>query len=405
MHAQKQYLEEVRKEYEGADKNRRGRLLDEVQRRTKLNRKYLIRILSDRRWPVAVRRRRRRRTKYGVPVLIALVQVWEIFDYPSGQRLEAVLKAQVERLRQLGELRCSDQVAEQLGQISAKTIDRMLTRERRLRHLRRNRNPSIHPLLYQKVPVKVAAEWDTRQVGNLQLDYVAHCGRSTGGVYIHTLSAVDIASGWWEGAAIARRSQQASEEGLKSIHQRCPFRIREIHPDNDTGLINDLLWEYCRRERIRMSRSRPYQKNDNAWVEQKNWTHVRKVVGYRRYDTLGELALLNQIYGVLRLYKNFFQPVMKLVEKKRVAGKIHRVYDQPRTPYQRLLENRQVDRAAKQQLRSTYESLNPAELHRQLEELSRRLFGLAEGKTSDLARPRWRGPDIQLGSPRTAVTK
>jgi hypothetical protein len=119
------------------------------------------------------------------------------------------------------------------------------------------------------VPVKVASEWDTGEVGNVQVDYVAHCGRSTGGEYVHTLSAVDIASGWWEGQAIPGRSQRATEEGLKQIRARCPFRILEIHPDNDSGLINDLLWRYRRGARIQMSRSRPYQKNDNAWVEQK----------------------------------------------------------------------------------------------------------------------------------------
>ena len=157
-----------------------------------------------------------------------------------------------------------------------------------MRQLRRNRNPSVHPLLYQKIPVKVAAEWDTRQVGNVQIDYVEHCGRSAGGEYVHTLSAVDIASGWWEGEAIAARSQQATQEGLEAIRKRAPFRFREIHPDNDRGLINDLLWRYCQQARIKMSRSRPYKKNDNAWVEQRNWTHVRKVVGYRRFDTTAE---------------------------------------------------------------------------------------------------------------------
>ena len=204
------------------------------------------------------------------------------------------------RLRAAGELRCSDEVAGKLERISPKTIDRLLAREKQVRQLRRNRNPAVYPLLYQKIPVKVAADWNTLQIGNVQMDYVEHGGRSAGGEYVHTLSVVDIASGWWEGEAIASRSQQATQEGLEAIRQRAPFRFREIHPDNDRGFINDLLWRYCQQAQIKMSRSRPYKKNDKAWVEQRNWTHVRKVVGYRRFDTTAELLVMRELYGCLR---------------------------------------------------------------------------------------------------------
>lgn len=398
MHSRKQYLTELRKEYERAGPGERSRLLDEAQKRTRMNRKYLIRVLN--RWPRPERLRRGRRGRpraYGAAVLTALVAVWEMFEYPCGWRLAPILRRQVKRLRQLGELCCTEKVAAKLDRISPRAIDRLLAREKQVRHLKRERNPSVHPLLYQRVPVKVASEWDTREVGNLQVDYVAHCGRSTGGEYVHTLSVVDIASGWWEGQAIAGRSQRATEEGLKQIRARCPFRIREIHPDNDSGLINDLLWRYCREARIRMSRSRPYQKNDNAWVEQKNWTHVRKMVGYRRYDTTKQMALLNQIYEVARLYQNFFQPVIKLVSKTQVRGKIHREYDQPRTPYERLLESQQISRKTARELRALYESLNPAALHRRLNELRRELFELADATLPVILRRRTRGPDIVLG--------
>jgi Integrase core domain len=236
--------------------------------------------------------------------------------------------------------------------------------------------------------VKVAAEWDTSEVGNVQVDYVEHCGRSNAGEYLHTLSAVDIASSWWEGEAITSRSQQATKEGMDAIRKRAPFRIREIHPDNDTGLINDLLWRYCKSARIKMSRSRPYKKNDNAWVEQRNWTHVRKVVGYQRFDTTGELALLRELYQYLRLYKNFFQPTMKLVEKVREGGKIRRRYDEPQTPCERLLASGQLHQRAAQQLRKTYAALNVAELHRNLEDLRTRLFEKAAAKAPNLDKPR-----------------
>jgi hypothetical protein len=397
MHSREQYLEEVRKEYVRAGKRGRSKLLNEARRRTRLNRKYLIRILNGAQAgeakPPAQRTRRR---SYGVAVLSSLVEAWEIFDYPCGQRLEPALKQEVERLREFGELRCSDTVAEQLRRISAKSIDRLLAREKQVRGLRRNRNPGVQRLNWERVPVKVAAEWDTQQVGNLQVDFVAHCGRSTGGDYIHTLSAVDIASGWWEGQAIAVRSQHETKRGLEQMRPRFPFRLKEIHPDNDSAMINDLLWDWCREAKIRMSRSRPYQKNDNAWVEQKNWTHVRKVVGYRRYDTTTELRLLNGIYAVARLYRNFFQPAIKLRDKTRVNGRIKRKYDKARTPYERLLSSGQITQKAAQQLRRQYEQLNPAELRRQLETLRAQLEQTSHAKGDVVHRPAARGPAIWL---------
>jgi len=396
MHSRKQYLLEIRKEYEQADMEGRGRLLDEAQKRTGLNRKYLIRTLNGPLRPGALRRRRRSR-KYGAAVGSALVELWEVFDFPCGQRLAPLLRREVGRLRRLGELRCSDEVAEKLQQMSSKTVDRLLVRERQVRRLQRVRNPAAQPLMYQRVPVKVAAEWDTQEVGNVQVDYVAHCGRSTGGEYVHTISAVDIASGWWEGIAIARRSQQATELGVEQIRQRTPFRIKELHPDNDSGLLNELLWRYCRHWRIRLSRSRPYRKNDNAWVEQKNWTHVRKVVGYGRYESPAELELMNQIYELSRLFQNFFQPVMKLQRKQRIGGHIQRFYDTPQTPYERLVASGQLKKHALRELFAVYESLNPAELHRRLRALREQLFDLADRKLPVVIRPKHRGPGLLFG--------
>jgi hypothetical protein len=380
MHSREQYLASVRQEYRSAkSRKQKTRLLNEARKRTKLNRKVLIRKLAHpptMAWP---RRRSRRKAVYDSAVVTALIAVWEIFDFACGQRLQSVLKVELSRLRQLGEVKCSEEVADKLRAISAKTIDRLLVPEKRVRHLQRHRNPPVHPLLYQRIRVKTAGDWDRGQVGNVQLDYVVHCGRSSGGEYLHTLSGADIASGWWEGQAIAGRSQERTKEGLDQIRQRLPFRILEIHPDNDSGMINNLLWRYCQKAKIRMSRSRPYQKNDNAWVEQRNWTHVRKVVGYGRFDNMKQLAILNELYRYLGWYKNFCQPTMKLQEKVREGGKMRRIYDEPRTPYQRLLENRAgLSKRQQGELRATYESLNPAELKRRIESLRMQLFATLE---------------------------
>lgn len=227
MHSREQYLERVREEYRKAGKRGKTRLLNEARKRTGLNGKVLIGKLAH---PAKANPGKRgpRRATYGADVISVLVKVWEIFDYPCGQRLVPAVREQLDRLRKVKEIRCSDEVADKLKRISPKTIDRLLSREKQVRGLRQNRNPSVHPLLYQKIPVKVASEWDTQQIGNLQVDYVLNSGRSSGGEFVHTISAADIASGWWECEAIMRRTQQATRDGMDRMRKRLPFRILEI---------------------------------------------------------------------------------------------------------------------------------------------------------------------------------
>lgn len=397
MHSREQYLETLREEYRRASKKQKTKLLNEARKRTRLNRKVLIGKLAH---PAPVKppaRRRSRRKSYGAEIKAPLARVWEIFDFPCGRRLVAILREQVDRLRSAGELRCGERVAQWLKEVSARTVDRLLAHEREVRQLKRQRRPPVHPLLYQRVPVKLPNEWNREQMGNLQMDFVLHCGRSTAGEYLHTMSVVDIASGWWEGEPQMGRSQKASQESFDRQRRRFPFRVREVHPDNDSALLSELLWNYCRKRRIAMSRSRPYQKNDNAWVEQKNWTHVRKLVGYRRYDTSREQELLRELYRRWADYQNFFQPMMKLKEKTREGGKVHRVYDEAKTPYQRVLASGVLNRKQREQLEARYQALNPAALWRQIQGLRDRLFDLVEAKgQADLPRVRPRGPNIEF---------
>ena len=395
MHSREQYLAALREEYLRGNKKQKTRLLNEARKRTKLNRKVLIRKLT--RVPAVVdkpKRRERART-YGVELTTPLIRVWELFDFPCGQRLAPILREQVERLRASGGLKCSQTVAQLLQEMSPKTIDRLLKREREVRCLKPHRRPPVHPLLYQRVPVKASADWDRQEVGNLQLDYVLHCGRTTAGEYLLTLSATDIATGWWEGSPQLGRSQKATQESLERIRQRVPFRVQEVHPDNDSGILNDLLWNYCRRHRMRMSRSRPYQKNDNAWVEQKNWTHVRKVVGYGRFTTAAQCEVLRALYAAAADFRNFLQPAMKLKEKVRVGGKVRRVYEEPRTPYQRLLELGTLKPRQRRELEQRYQSLEPVKLRRRIEQLRTELFDLLQGDTA-IPKLRRHGPGIEL---------
>jgi Integrase core domain. len=322
MHSRNQYLKQLRIEYlKTKSKKGKGKLLDEAEKRTGLRRKYLIRKLRHlSNLDKNKARPRRRKQFYDGYVRAALVRCWEIFapdDFiggPCGQRLKPLLKQEVERLRGLGELRCSDEVAQKLKIISARTIDEKLKRQKEVEDLRRKYHYKKHPLLYQKIPIKLSYEQDRTSLGNMQIDLVEHCGGSARGEYINTLSTTDISSGWWEGEAVMGRSQGAVFNGLKGLRNRFPFAWKEIHSDNGTEFINWHLLRYTQKEELGFSRSRPNKKNDNCFVEQKNWTHVKKYVGYFRYDTKGELEILNDLYrNELRLYKNLFQPVIKLI--------------------------------------------------------------------------------------------
>jgi hypothetical protein len=381
MRSRNQYLKLLQRRYIGASKEEKGRILDEYCENTGQHRKYVIRKI---RAPIMIdgRPRRQRSRVYDGDVVVALATLWKIFDHPCGQRLAPLLTQEMlDRLQDLGELRITNEVAQKLIGISPATIDRRLKREKEVvGQLRRKGITKPGSLLYQKIPVRLN-DWDTSVIGNLGIDFVEHCGTSKGGHYACSLCVTDISSGWWEAEAVMGRGQARTLDALEMIRERTPFRWLEIHPDNDTVFINDHLLRYCQAEKIRFSRSRPYRKNDNCYVEQKNWTHIKKVFGYLRYDTTKELNIINDLYNnELRLFKNFFQPVMKLKQKSRVGGKVHRKYDVAKTPYQRLIESEQINRKTKKELKATYRSLNPAELNRNIKEKLDQLYKLYHSK-------------------------
>lgn len=367
MEARNQYLQEIQKEYLPATKKQKTRLLDEAEKRTKLVRKYLIRKLS----PVnnwQKKPRRKRKEKYDKKFTSALVKMWEIFDYPCGQRLVPMLRTETDRLRKLGELLCSEEVAQKLKEVSFRTVDEKLKPAKEREGLKHKYSKRKNPLLYQKIPVKLSDELDRTQMGNVQIDLVEHCGASAAGEYLCTLSSVDILSGWWEGEAVMGKGQYRIFKALEAIRSRFPFPWQEIHSDNGAEFINGHLFKYSQQENLGFSRSRPFKKNDNCFIEQKNWTHVKKLVGYYRYDTPAELRSINNLYqNEQRLYKNFFQPVIKLISKERIGGKVKRIYDLPKTPYQSIMEAKDVPQAIKEKLTAIYLALNPAQLKREID--------------------------------------
>lgn len=385
MHSRNQYLEKVREEYLGIkSRKEKTKILDEAKKRVGLNRKHLITKLRPKSnldsYPG---QRQKRACVYDNEVKAALAAAWEIFDRPCGERLAPLLFDETERLRKLGELICSDQAAAKLKIISPRTIDTKLIHIKEdIGRTGKYKHPA-NPLLYQKVPVKVFAEQNREISGNLQIDCVEHCGASAAGTFIYTVALTDIAHGWWEGEAAMGKGQEGICAGINRGRKRFPFDWQEAHVDGGTEFLNAHLVRYCGKENILLSRSRPYKKNDNCLIEQKNWTHVRKKIGYLRYDTEEEQKIINSLYrNELRLFKNFFQPVMKLVAKTREGGRIHRKYDQPKTPYQRVMEAADVPRTAKDALRKIYLSLNPAELKRGIAAKLNQLYSVYQKKNN-----------------------
>lgn len=370
MYSRNQYLKKLREEYLLARARRAKTLmLDEAEKRTGLNRTYLLAKLKPKsNLDVETSQRTHRSCVYDNAMLPALALTWEIFDRPCGQRLAPLLAREVDRLRTLHELDCTDMVAEKLKTISPRTIDTKLTHHKTDIGLGVKYKDRIHPLLYQQVPVKIFSDQDRNVSGNIQVDCVEHCGASASGTFLYSVSMTDIAHGWWEGDAVMGKGQEGIRAGIDAGRMRFPFPWQEMHTDCGTEFLNAHLVRYSSTQQIRFSHSRPYKKNDNCLVEQKNWTHVRKKVGYLRYDAVDEQQLLNSLYhNELRLFKNFFQPVIKLVSKERIGGHLKRKYDDPKTPYQRVMDASDVAAETKHELQRIYQSLNPALLKRTID--------------------------------------
>jgi hypothetical protein len=381
MQSRNQYLKVLRGRYlKARTKKEKTQVLDEYCCNTGQARKYVIRKIQPG-VDLKPKQRKKRKQTYDGQVTASLAKVWEIFDCPCGQRLKPILEVELGRLMDLGELTVSGEVALKLKRMSSATIDRKLKNQREVWHLLRSKGgPKPGSLLKRKIPIRLT-EWDTSKVGYVEMDLVVHCGSSTFGDYINTLSTTEVSSGWWEAEAIMGKSQQSTFQALKQIRERALFDWKGLDSDNGSEFINDILYKYCHREKLEFTRSRPSRKNDNAYIEQKNWTHVRKILGYLRYDTFAELSIINDLYrGDLRLYKNFFQPVMKLVSKERIGGRVKRKYDTPKTPYQRLMDSGQISEQTRKRLETGYLSLNPAQLKRSIDAKLDKLYHTYEEK-------------------------
>ena len=367
-----QYVDGIRERYQGASKRGKGRLLDEVCETLSCHRKAAIRML---RRPTGATRRRRGRPRVTGPLVDgALRQVWEASGEICSKRLAPFLPELVEALERHQEIALAPEVKAALIQLKPATIDRKLHEHRRRRTRQPHGGSASTTAIKAQVPIRTFTEWAGVQPGSIQADLVLHCGETTAGFYLTTFTAVDVATSWTERVAVWGKTQDAVTGALHRVRRAFPFPLREFHSDNGSEFLNDLLQPYCRREGIRTTRGRPYKKNDQAYVEQKNWSAVRAVVGYQRYSSRAALKRLAELYQLEGLYRNFFQPVRKLVRKERVGPKVTKHYDVARTPYQRLLKSGVLEAAKREELALLYRTLDPIRLQRRIAHAQEALF-------------------------------
>ncbi|MGO2585700.1 MAG: integrase catalytic domain-containing protein [Brachybacterium tyrofermentans] len=299
---------------------------------------------------------------------------------PAGKRMAPFMAEIIQQLRIHGELEISDENAELLCAMSAATIDRRLAPDRKKLQIRGRSGTKPGTLLKAQIPIRTWAEWDEEEPGFVEIDCVGHEGGDPSGDFCQTLTVTDIHTGWTETAGVRNKAQKWVFAALVELSGRFPFPVKGIDSDNGSEFINNHLFRYCEAEKITFTRSRSGNKNDGAHVEEKNWSVVRKTVGYHRYDTADELELLRQIYEVLRLQTNFFSPSQKLISKTRHGAKVTKKYDTAKTPYQRVLASEQVPKKTKTALARQFRDTNPAQLRRDQLDLQDQLLDLVRAK-------------------------
>jgi hypothetical protein len=365
----------VKPRYLRSSPTEKQKILDEFCATTRYHRKHAIRILRAG-YERATAPQRHRPIRYPADIMALIVRVWELLSYPCGVRLQPVLRSTVEAMVRAGAIRTvSEFDLGALTTISARTLDRRLRRERQMLRLGRGRSTTRHgSLLKSSVPIRLT-NWNTREIGFMEMDTVAHCGEVLAGEFIYSLDMVEIASGWSEQAAVMGKGERGIIKAIESVKHGLPFTLKGLDSDTGSEFVNWHMVKWCKGQGLFFTRSRPYYKNDNAYVEQKNYTHIRKWLGYGRYDTPEQLQQINDLYrGELRLWNNFFRPVMKIKSKEKINNSLCRKrYDEAKTPHQRLMLSNQIPLEEKQRLQRLYESLNPVKLKAAIEAKLKRL--------------------------------
>lgn len=372
-----EYAAAIREAYLAASKEEKGRMLAEFCRATGYHPKSAVRLLR-RKKRAAVTEKRGRPRRYGAAMKAALVVAWETLGRPCGKRLQPFLAELVGHLERHGELSLDDEAREQLSEVSASTIDRLLANYR-LRPIRQPRVPRDGQVsLQDEVMLRTFGEWRDARPGEVQVDLVMHCGTSLLGFHLTTLTTVDVATTWTVRRAVWGKGQDRVGSGIQGARERLPMPLVSIHSDNGSEFLNRGMVSWCRREQVGFTRGRPYRKNDQAWVEQRNDTAVRRLVGYDRYSSRAAHEQLQRVYAIADDYANYFQPVSKLVAKRRQGARVAKTYDEALTPYQRVMASGVFDDEQRTRLEARYHLLNPAQLRRDLNVALERLWRLRE---------------------------
>ncbi|MGC8881165.1 MAG: DDE-type integrase/transposase/recombinase [Minisyncoccia bacterium] len=314
---------------------------------------------------------------YDEKVFKALRKIWVILDFPCSLRLKALLPQMVAKLKAFGELNISEDTEGKLLKISRSTIDRLLSKERQALNLKPRAKTKPGSLLKKQIPFRTHKGWKDNVVGFVEMDLLSHDGGNAKGEFAFSLVITDISTQWTEIFPLKNKAQCWTFEALQQALKRFPFPIRGIDCDNDSAFINHHLFRWCQEKGIVFTRSRPYWKNDNCHVEQKNWSIGRRYFGYYRYEGEQALKVMKEMSILLSLYVNYFQPCVKLLEKTRSGARVKKIYDVPKTPFERVLEREDVALEIKEELKEIYEKLNPAELRERILQLQDKLFKLA----------------------------
>ena len=382
----------VTERYQRASKRDRRRILDQFVAITGYHRKHSIRLLNSTAELVAPRRTTRFRV-YDEAVRKALIVLWEASDRICGKRLKALLPTLVPALERHGHLRLDGAIRDKLLSASAATIDRLLADMRAVVRGSTRSKPRAKTAVQRKVPIRTFGDWKEPRPGYVEADLVSHCGQDPGGSYAHTLVLTDVCSGWTECMALAVREGTLIVDAIERLRTSMPFPLLGVDTDNGSEFLNETLLAYCEKHGIEFTRSRPYRKNDQAWVEQKNGAVVRRLIGHRRLEGVVAADGLSRLYAASRLFVNFFQPSFKLAEKKRFGSRVVERYDTPATPCARLLDAPSIENEMKERLRGVAVSLDPLRLLDEIRSVQRHLAALAAGSAAGI--PPERDADLE----------
>src|ERR1700741_1185361 len=387
MGARREVVSAVTKRYRSAKRTEKGRILDALCATTGWHRKHAVRALRQHEpvGPNGVEAPRERSRRYGATIKDALTALWEASDRVCGKRLKVMIPILLPALEQHGRLKLGQPDRDRVLAISAATIDRLLGDVKVAASGGRRRRAGFYSAIRREVPIRTFNDWDSPPPGFCEVDMVAHGGTSVAGSFIQTLTMVDVATGWTECLPLLTREGSLVVEAINRAQSLFPWLLRGVDFDNDSAFMNDVVVPWCREQKLEVTRSRAYKKNDQAFVEQKNGAVVRRLMGYGRFDGVETARVMGRLYAAARLYVNFFQPSFKLKEKRREGGRVIKRYHAPSTPCSRALAHPRVTEAEKRRLREQYRTLDPVALLAEMRDAQAELGTRVDARAGKLA--------------------